>query len=44
MTDRSIRNLMLAIFSWVAELENLSERTKVGVALARSGGAMSEPH
>jgi len=33
-TDRSIRNLMLAIFRWVAEREreNLSERTKVGVA------------
>jgi DNA invertase Pin-like site-specific DNA recombinase len=36
-TDRSIRNLMLAIFSWVAEREreNLSERTKAGVSRAR---------
>ncbi len=39
-TDRSIRNLMLAIFSWVAEREreNLSERTKAGVSRARSEG------
>ena len=39
-TDRSIRNLMLAIFSWVAgrERENLSERTKTGVARARGEG------
>jgi DNA invertase Pin-like site-specific DNA recombinase len=31
-TDRSIRNLMLAIFSWVVEreCENLSERTMPG--------------
>ncbi|MDD1721472.1 MAG: recombinase family protein [Euryarchaeota archaeon] len=39
-TDRSIRNLMLAIFSWVAEREreNLSERTKAGVFRARGEG------
>ena len=39
-TDRSIRNLMLAIFSWVAEREreNLSELTKAGVARARGEG------
>ena len=39
-TDRSIRNLMLAIFSWVAgrERENLSERTRAGVARARNEG------
>ena len=37
-TDRSIRDLILAIFSWVAEREreNLSERTKAGVARARN--------
>ena len=39
-TDRSIRNLMLAIFSWIAEREreNLSEWTKSGVARARIEG------
>ncbi len=39
-TEPSVRNLMLAIFSWVAEREheNLRERTKAGVARARGEG------
>jgi DNA invertase Pin-like site-specific DNA recombinase len=39
-TDVSIRNLILAIFSWVAERERelLLERTKVGIARARAEG------
>lgn len=39
-TDRSIRNLMHAILSWVAEREreNLIDRTKAGVERARSEG------
>jgi len=38
--DRSIRNLMIAIFSWAAEQEreSLRERTKAGVARAREEG------
>jgi putative DNA-invertase from lambdoid prophage Rac len=39
-TDQLVRTLMSSIFSWVIELErkNLSERTKAGVARARSEG------
>ena len=39
-SDKSIRNLILAIFSWVAERERemLSQRTKEGLARARSEG------
>lgn len=39
-TDRSIRTLILAIFTWVVELgrESVSERTKKGLAKARNEG------
>jgi DNA invertase Pin-like site-specific DNA recombinase len=39
-TDKSIRNLILAIFSWVAERERemLSQRTKEGLARAKAEG------
>ena len=39
-TNRSIRNLVLAIFSWVAERErkNLSGPTRAGVAQAHNEG------
>lgn len=38
--SKSLRDLMLMIFSWVAEREreNLSERTKAGLARARAEG------
>lgn len=38
--DRKLRNLMLSIFSWVAdrERESLVERTKLGQARARAEG------
>jgi putative DNA-invertase from lambdoid prophage Rac len=38
--DRNLRNLMLSIFSWVAdrERESLIERTKLGQARARAEG------
>jgi hypothetical protein len=40
ITDRSIRTLILAIFTWVVELEreSVSERTKEGLAKARNEG------
>jgi len=39
-TDRSVRNLIMAIFSWVAERERelLKERTKNGIERARKEG------
>ena len=39
-TDRSVRNLIMAIFSWVAERERelLIERTKNGIERARKEG------
>lgn len=39
-TDGPVRPLLIAIFSWVAEQERnrLSERTKAGMALAKSQG------
>ena len=39
-TDRSIRTLILAIFTWVVEREreSVSERTKEGLAKARNEG------
>lgn len=39
-TDRGVGDLMLAIFSWVAQQERLriSERTKAGLAKARAKG------
>ena len=38
--DKKLRDLMLSIFSWVAdrERENLIERTKLGIARARAEG------
>ena len=38
--DKSLRDLMLSIFSWVAdrERENLIERTKLGIARAKADG------
>jgi len=38
--DRKLRDLMLSIFSWVAdhERENLIERTKLGIARAKAEG------
>lgn len=40
MEDRKLRDLMLSIFSWVAdrERESLIERTKLGLARAKSEG------
>ena len=40
VTDKSIRNLIMSIFSWVAEREreNLVERTKAGIERARKEG------
>lgn len=42
-TASPVRDLLLAIFGWVAEQESrvLSERTKVGMARAASGGTRS---
>ena len=39
-TDRSVRNLIMAIFSWVAERERemLIERTKNGIQRAKNEG------
>jgi DNA invertase Pin-like site-specific DNA recombinase len=40
--DKKLRDLMLSIFSWVAdrERENLIERTKLGIARARADGVI----
>ena len=40
VTDKGIRNLVMSIFSWVAEREreNLIERTKAGIERAREEG------
>lgn len=40
VTDKSIRELIMSIFAWVAEREreNLVERTKAGIARAREEG------
>lgn len=45
--DKKLRDLMLSIFSWVAdrERENLIERTKLGIARAKAEGKMlGRPH
>jgi len=45
--DKKLRDLMLSIFSWVAdrERENLIERTKLGLARARAEGKhLGRPH
>ena len=40
--DKKLRDLMLSIFSWVAdrERENLIERTKIGIARAKAEGVI----
>ena len=45
--DKKLRDLMLSIFSWVAdrERENLIERTKLGLARAKAEGKhLGRPH
>ena len=44
-TDRSVRNLIMAIFSWVAERERelLIERTRNGIGQGKRGKSSADP-